>query len=201
MVLVKYLGFVLLSLSHLPAPPPPLHHFTPWENSSTFTHILHRNFLRFTPRFLSIDSKTVFYSRSDRPGLCLFFCLSSCIVSQQSWFWAFLFHKFLTFTYSPRRTEFSAQPAIFAMRLESVTPPPDLVQTSWPTQQWSVMIVGGGGVWLEPLFLGTDICFRGGGSCCVKKKFTFVFVCWAPLKKTYLSGNVLLFVNRASLRF
>ena len=40
--------------------------------------------------------------RSDWPGLCLFCCYqSSCVVSQQSWFLAFLFHKFSNFTPPP----------------------------------------------------------------------------------------------------
>ena len=40
--------------------------------------------------------------RSDWPGLCLFCCYQpSCVVSQQSWFWAFLFHKYSNFTPLP----------------------------------------------------------------------------------------------------
>ena len=41
--------------------------------------------------------------RSDWPGLCLFCCdQPKCVVSQQSWFWAFLFPKFSNFTPPPR---------------------------------------------------------------------------------------------------
>ena len=42
--------------------------------------------------------------RSDWPGLCLFCCYQPlCVISQQSWFWAFfLFHQFSNFTPPPQ---------------------------------------------------------------------------------------------------
>ena len=48
-------------------------------------------------------------------GLCLFWCYQpSCVVSQQSWFWAFLFHKFSNFTPPPPATKNISQAEIAA---------------------------------------------------------------------------------------
>ena len=53
-----------------------------------------------------------------RPGLCLFCYQPSCVVSQQSWFGLFLFHKFSDFTPPP-------QPFVISSRLMSSVYPTD----------------------------------------------------------------------------
>ena len=50
----------------------------------------------------TLESDGMRCCRSDWPVLCLFCCYQpSSVVSQQSWFWAFLFHKFSYFTPPP----------------------------------------------------------------------------------------------------
>ena len=55
-----------------------------------------------SPRTPHITNDGMRCCRSDQPWLCLFCCYQRlCVVSQQSWFWTFLFHKFSNFTPPP----------------------------------------------------------------------------------------------------